>query len=91
MSDVVGFLDQVGQDARLSRSTGDEFELALTSSGFAPPIQEAIRAGNGVRLGALLGMAPSVGFLAPGEEQEDGAEEAPSRDGEEEAPELRSR
>lgn len=91
MSDVVGFLDQVGQDARLGRGTGHEFELALTSADFDPPIQEAIRAGNRVRLETLLGMAPAVGFLAPGEEQEDGAEEAPSRDGEEEAPELQSR
>ncbi|KZC15832.1 hypothetical protein RHOFW510R12_03805 [Rhodanobacter sp. FW510-R12] len=91
MSDVIGFLDQVGQDARLGRGTGGEFELALTSAGFDPQIQDAIRTGSQARLEALLGMAPAVGFLAPGEEQEDDAEEAPSRDDEEEAPELGTR
>lgn len=74
MSDVIGFLDQVGQDARLGRGTGGEFELALTSAGFDPQIQEAIRAGSQIRLEALLGMVPNIGFLAFGKEQGDDAE-----------------
>lgn len=74
MSDVAGFLERVGRDARLGRGNGSEFELALASAGFDPEIQDAIRAGSQPRLEALLGVAPIIGFLAFGKEGENGTE-----------------
>ncbi|RCS29896.1 hypothetical protein DEO45_07390 [Rhodanobacter denitrificans] len=68
MSDVE-FPDQVGQDARLGRGTGDEFKLALVAEGFDPQVQEAIRSGSQTQLEAMFGMAPAIGFLALGKEQ----------------------
>ncbi|HEY8328265.1 MAG TPA: hypothetical protein VIO59_07460 [Rhodanobacter sp.] len=86
MSDVIEFLERVGQDAQLSRGVGAAIGSALISSGLNPDFQEAIRVKDRTKLDALMGVVPVCGFLAPGEEQEgeDDAEETPS-EGEDEA------
>ena len=86
MSDVIEFLEKVGQDAQLNCATKSSLDFALMLAGLDPMLQGAICSGDRAKLGALMGIAPVCGFLAPGEEQEeDDSEETPSPDGEERA------
>lgn len=87
MTDVIDFLEQMGQDAQLRHGSQDEVELALTSAEIAPELQAAILANNQARLEALLGQNPLCGMLFPGKEDEqedEDTEETPSREGEDE-------
>lgn len=81
MSDVIEFLEKVGQDAQLNCATKDSLDFAPMLAGLDPMLQGAICGGDRAKLGALMGVAPVCGFLAPGEEQEeDDSEETPSPD-----------
>lgn len=81
MSDVIEFLEKVGQDAQLNCATKDSLDFAPVLAGLDPMLQGAICGGDRAKLGALMGVAPVCGFLAPGEEQEeDDSEETPSPD-----------
>lgn len=91
MSDVIDFLERMGQDAQLRHGSQDEVELALTSAEIAPELQAAILAKDQAHLETLLGQSPLCVVLWPGEEEgeeEDETEEAPSREPGE-SPELR--
>jgi hypothetical protein len=84
MSNVIEFLEKVGQDAQLNCATKGSLDFAPMLADFDPMLQRAICGGDRATLGALLGIAPVCGFLAPGEEQEeDDSEETPSPDDEE--------
>jgi hypothetical protein len=90
MSDVIDFLEKMGQDAQLRHGSQDEVELALASAEIAPELQAAIIARDQAHLETLLGQAPLCAVYLPGteeEEQDDEAEETPSREPDE-APEL---
>jgi hypothetical protein len=88
MTDVIDFLERVGQDAQLRHASQDEVELALTSAEIAPELQAAILANDPVQLEALLGQAPVCIAYMPSEEEDpdDETEETPSREPDE-APE----
>jgi hypothetical protein len=86
MTDVIDFLERMGQDAQLRYGSQDEVELALASAQIAPELQTAILAEDQEHLEALLGQDVFCAMLFPGDEQEeDDTEETPSReeDGEE--------
>lgn len=83
MSDVIDFLERMGQDAQLRHASHDEMESAMSSSGVAPVVQTALLAKDQSQLEALLGRVPLCAVYFPGqedEEQGDETEEAPSRE-----------
>ena len=89
MTDIIDFLEQMGQDAQLRHATQDEVELALTSAEIAPELQAAILAKDPAQLESLLGQAPLCAMFFPGKEEEeegDEDEDTPSKDPDE-APE----
>ncbi len=86
MTNVIDFLERMGQDAQLRHASQDEVELALTSAEIAPELQAAILAKDQTYLQTLLGQDPLCGMLFPGKEDEqedEDTEETPSREGEE--------
>jgi len=88
MTDVIDFLEKMGQDAQLRYGSQDDVELALESAQVAPELQAAILAEDQEHLKTLLGQEVFCAMLFPGdEEEEDDTEETPSReeDGEEHA------
>jgi hypothetical protein len=87
MTDVIDFLERMGQDAQLRHAAQDEVELALNSAEIAPELQTAILARDQAQLEKLLGQDPLCGMLFPGKEDEqedEDTEETPSRDNEHE-------
>lgn len=85
MSDVIDFLEHMGQDAQLRHALQDEVELALTSAEIAPELRAAILANDPAQLETLLGHVPACGYLLPGEEpaeedEGDEDEENPSKE-----------
>jgi hypothetical protein len=86
MTDVIDFLERMGQDAQLRYGSQNEVEIALASAQIAPELKTAILAEDQQHLETLLGQEVFCAMLFPGEEQEeDDTEETPSReeDGEE--------
>ncbi len=85
MTDVIDFLERIGQDAQLRHGSQDELELALSSTDLAPDLQSAILAKDQARLGTLLEQVPQCNVFFPSkedEEQDDESEEteeSPSR------------
>lgn len=82
MTDIIDFLERMGQDAQFRHAPQDEVERALISAEIAPALQTAILAKDQAQLEKLLGQVPSCAPLAPGnEDQGDGDEdeETPSR------------
>jgi len=89
MTDVIDFLEQMGQDAQLRHAAQGEVELALTVADITPELQAAILAKDQAKVEALLGHAPVCGYFLPGKEEEeegDEDEETPSKEPDE-APE----
>ncbi|MGH8158009.1 MAG: hypothetical protein ACREPQ_07805 [Rhodanobacter sp.] len=90
MTDVIDFLERMGQDAQLCHGSQDEVELALTSAEIAPELQAAILAKDQTSLETLMRQAPVCGYFLPGkegeEEEGDEDEETPSKEPDE-APE----
>jgi hypothetical protein len=84
MSNVISFLESVGQDAALRHAGKDELELALTNAQIAPELQAAILNSDQAQLEALLGAKTNVVCaILPGKEDDDEGEEAPSKDDDE--------
>ena len=84
MSNVIDFLERMGQDAQLSHASSSEMELALKDAQIDPELRAAILAKDQARIEVLLGQGHLCCFLLPGKEDEDeDTEETPSRDDEE--------
>jgi len=84
MSNVIGFLESVGQDAALRHAAQGELKLALSGAQIDPALQIAILNNDQDRLTALLGARTNlVCGVLPGKEDDDEGEEAPSRDDDE--------
>ena len=84
MSNVISFLESVGQDADLRHATKDELELALSKAQISPELHAAILHGDQARLIALLGAKTNVVCaVMPGKEDDDEGEESPSKDDDE--------
>lgn len=76
MSNVVDFLEMMGQEARVRHATNAELEQALTGIGIDQELRLAILAGNQQQLEALLGAATNVCCgLHPAEEDDEETEE----------------
>lgn len=88
MSDVIDFLERVGEDAQLKHAAHVDLELAMTDARIASELRSAVLAQASSRLEALLGCEPLLCMQFPGNEdeeesEEDGPEEGPAREGEE--------
>lgn len=82
MSNVIGFLERMGQDASLRHAAQDELELALTCAQIDPALQAAIMDKDQAQIEALLGATTNVCcVLFP--EKEDEEEQEPSKEDEE--------
>jgi len=89
MTDVIDFLERMGQEAQLRHASQDEVELALTGAEIAPELKAAILAKDSAQLETSLVQAPLCAMFFPGKEEEeegDEDEETPSKDPDE-APE----
>src|SRR5882757_4690768 len=60
MSNVISFLESVGQDAALRHATKEELELALNKAQIDPALQTAILEKDQRQIEALLGAASNV-------------------------------
>lgn len=86
MSDVIDFLERMGQDAQMRDAPRVEVELAIASAGLDPELQAAILANDRNKLEALLGQHNVCSVMIPGTEEEEedegeDEEESPSREG----------
>ncbi len=70
MSDVIGLLERIGQDARWSQALPDDIQLALADADLDAELHSAIVLGNDGALLSLLGLFPICGMLVPGKEDE---------------------
>ena len=82
MSNVIDFLERMGQDAQLRHASRSEVELVLKDAQIDPELQAAILAKDRATLETLLGHVNVCCMLAPAKEDEE-EEESPSRDDEE--------
>ena len=86
MSNVIDFLERVGQDARLRQDLHGEVALALANEEIDPELRAAILSKDQPWIDACLGQGQLCCLLVPGEENEEedeNSEETPSREGEE--------
>ena len=81
MSNVIGFLEKMGQDAELRHASKNEMELALADAEINPRLQAVILSSDQAQLEALLLARTNVVCgLFPGKEDDDGEEEEESPD-----------
>ena len=85
MTDVIEFLERMGQDPQLRHAAQDEVERALISAEIAPELRAAILAKDQEQIVALLGQAPvCVAYFPAKEDEEEGdegeGEEIPSEE-----------
>ena len=85
MSNVIGFLEKMGQDAGLRHASKNEMELALADAEIDPRLQAVILSSDQTQLEALLSARANVVCgLFPGKEDDDGEEEkSPDKDDDE--------
>jgi hypothetical protein len=83
MTDVIDFLEKMGQDAQWRDASPGEVEQALTGAEIAPALQRAILARDKAQLEKLLGLVPLCAPYLPGNEDQgegDEDEETPLRE-----------
>ena len=80
MSNVIEFLERLGQDAELRTATNEQIDDALRSAGIAPALRAAILNCDQRRLEALLGADSNVCCMIYKEDEEEEEE----KEGEEE-------
>lgn len=84
MSNVIDFLERMGQDAQLRQASRTEVELALEGEQLDVRAREAILAGDQAALDELLGRGVLCCLLLPAEEEEGESEreddDIPSRE-----------
>lgn len=83
MSNVIDFLERVGQDASLRHASSDELAIVLNGTPIDSCARAAILAADQQQIEALLGQGNLYCMLAPAKDEEDDEEESPSRDGDE--------
>jgi hypothetical protein len=72
VSNVIDFLQRLGQDADLRHAPRMELELALAEAGVDPALREALLGSDQRRLESLLGANTNVcAMIAPGKKEED--------------------
>ena len=92
MSNVIDFLEQLGQDSRLRHATSTEVDQALLRAGIDSAVRTAISGSDWRMLEALVGATHNIfcGINVPEEqeeedEEEEGEEEEEDGDEDEEA------
>ena len=85
MSNVINFLERMGQDAHLRHASRHELEIALLHADIDPALQAAIMRSEQSVLEELLGLGTNVCCLvAPGKDEDDGqGEDRPVQDDDE--------
>ena len=72
MSNVIDFLQRLGQDAELRHAPRSELERALAEAGIDPALREALFGADQRKLEELLGANTNVcAMIAPGKKEED--------------------
>ena len=88
MSNVIDFLEKLGQDSQLRHATGTEVERALLGAGIDPAVRAAIAGSDWRMLEALLGATHNtfcgINFPEEREEEEEEESEDDEEGGEEE-------
>jgi len=82
MSNVIDFLESLGQDAKLRHASRDEMERALLNAQIDPELRAAILDADQARLEALLGARANVCCMihAPEDDEDEPAEDEPDND-----------
>lgn len=85
MSNVIGFLERMGQEAQLRHAGNEEIENALVRAEIDPELQAAIRNRDQAQLEALLGARTNVvcGIMPGKEEDDEEDEDSPDKDDDE--------
>jgi hypothetical protein len=84
LSNVIDFLERMGQDARLREATGAELDAALTQAGIEPALRTAMFVEDSRALESLLGVTPSMCCLINKEDEEEDEPDEEEEDDEEE-------
>lgn len=83
MSNIIGFLEHVGQDSALRHATTEELQAALDITQIAPSVQAAILANDRLELASITdSRVVAHGVISPGKE-DDEDDEAPDHDDDE--------
>ena len=88
MSNVIDFLERMGQDAQLRYATIAEVEQALTGAQIDPALRVAILGADQLQLEALLGAATNVCCMVHPTEEEDDDDDDEDDDDEDDDEEL---
>lgn len=84
MSNVIDFLERMGQDAQLRHASRNYLEATLAETQIDPELQAAILAKDQQQLEALLGQDNFCCVQCPSrEDEDDDTEEAPSKESDE--------
>ena len=85
MSNVIDFLQRLGQDADLRHAPRAALELALGEADIDPALREALLGADQRKLESLLGADTNVcAMIAPGKKEEDEEEDEDEEDDEDE-------
>jgi hypothetical protein len=85
VSNVIDFLQRLGQDATLRHATRTELELALAEAGIDPALREALLGSDQRKLEALLGADTNVcAMIHPDKKEDDEDDEDDFEDDEDE-------
>jgi hypothetical protein len=95
MSNVIDFLEKLGEDSQLRHAAGTEVDRALLGAGIDPAVRAAIADSDWRRLEALVGASHNIfcgiNFPEEREEEEEGEEhEEEEEEGEDEEDEEAS-
>ena len=86
MSNVIDFLQRLGQDANLRHATRTELALALAEAGIDPALREALLGSDQRKLESLLGADTNVcAMIHPNKKEEDDEEDEDFDDEEEDS------
>jgi hypothetical protein len=79
MSDVVGFLEKWGQDARLRCATSAELAREMIDAGVNPFIRKALLDGEQRRVEFLMGAQPNVCCMVALPDEDEDLKETPRK------------
>lgn len=91
MSDVIDFLEKLGQNAHLRHIDGDRLEQELAQAGIDASVRAAVLSADPRRLEELLGASTNLCCLVeePSREEEEEDDEDEDEDEEEEPPKVK--
>jgi len=74
MSNVIDFIERLGQDSQLRHATGIELEQALTRAGIEPAVRTAMLGSDRGLLESLIGATPNICCMVnvPQEQDDEG-------------------